>query len=160
MAEGKTDEKKADDARPWLRRLRMAMMILGPAILLAVVLWYYLAHSGYVSTDDAFVQANTVTISSQMPGACSRSPCMRTSRWLKVRCCSRSMPRRMRRPTSRRRRNSPRRRISVQALKAQYKALEAQIAGAAAQAAYLTAKSSVKGHSRRKASSPIPSSTP
>lgn len=54
--------------RPWLRRVRLALMILGPALLIAIALWYYLGHRGYVSTEDAFVQANIVRVSPRVAG--------------------------------------------------------------------------------------------
>ncbi len=43
-------------------------MILGPALLIAIALWYYLGHRGYVSTEDAFVQANIVRVSPRVAG--------------------------------------------------------------------------------------------
>lgn len=54
--------------RPGMRHLRMALMILGPVIIIAIVLWYYFAHLGFVSTEDAFVQANIVEVSPRVSG--------------------------------------------------------------------------------------------
>ncbi|MGH8225426.1 MAG: HlyD family secretion protein [Gammaproteobacteria bacterium] len=140
MAEEKADEKKPAGAppRPWLRRLRITMMILGPAILLAVVLWYYLAHRGYVSTDDAFVQANVVTISSQVAGRVitvavheneqvAKGAVLFTLDAAPYEAAYEAAQAKLATTADR-----------VQAMKAQYQALDAQIAGAESQVAYLT----------------------
>lgn len=61
-------EEQTQQPRPWLRRLRIALMILGPAALLAVGLTWYFAHKGYVSTDDAFVEAHIIQVSPRVAG--------------------------------------------------------------------------------------------
>lgn len=54
--------------RPWLRRLRIALMILGPLALLGAGLTWYFTHRGLVSTDDAFVEAHIIKVSPRVAG--------------------------------------------------------------------------------------------
>lgn len=49
-------------------RLRLLLMVVLPAALLLGGVWWYLAAERYVSTDDAYVWADTVTVSSDVPG--------------------------------------------------------------------------------------------
>lgn len=49
-------------------RLRLPLMILGPLILLAVGVYFYLSGGRYESTDDAYVQTARVAISSNVAG--------------------------------------------------------------------------------------------
>lgn len=72
MAEEESSEEK--QPRPWAKRLRITFLILGPAVLIAVGLWYYFSHKGFVSTDDAFVERNMVTISTQVAGRVTAVP--------------------------------------------------------------------------------------
>ncbi|MDN5940031.1 MAG: hypothetical protein L0H83_15405, partial [Salinisphaera sp.] len=46
--------EKPSRNRPGLHRLRLGLMILGPVLLIGFALWYYFAHQGTVSTEDAF----------------------------------------------------------------------------------------------------------
>lgn len=139
MADEKADETKAAQARPrpWLRRLRITMLILGPAVLLAVILWYYFAHRGYVSTDDAFVQINTATISPQVAGRVATVSAHENEHVSKgeVLLTLDSAPFEAAYEEAQAKLATVA--DHVRALKAQYKALGAQIAGATSRVAYL-----------------------
>ncbi|MGE5538502.1 MAG: HlyD family secretion protein [Gemmatimonas sp.] len=50
------------------RRIRWALMALGPLLVLVVGAWWYLTSGRYVSTDDAFVKTDLASISAQVPG--------------------------------------------------------------------------------------------
>jgi membrane fusion protein (multidrug efflux system) len=54
--------------RPWRQRLRLPLMILGPALVLIAAGWWYLTTGRYVSTDDAYVQAARTSISTDVSG--------------------------------------------------------------------------------------------
>jgi len=76
MSESDTPPKLTDPAvlsalkgRPSLtRRLRWPLLIGGPLLLLALVAWSWVGGGRYVNTDDAYVQAARVDISSNVPG--------------------------------------------------------------------------------------------
>ena len=54
-------------ARP--RRLgRLALMLSVPLLLIAAAIWYYLANDHFVSTDNAYVQQDKVSVSAQLTG--------------------------------------------------------------------------------------------
>lgn len=55
-----------DTRRPWLRR---TLLILGPLVVAAAALAFYLSGGRYVSEENAYVQAATVSISPQVTGA-------------------------------------------------------------------------------------------
>jgi membrane fusion protein, multidrug efflux system len=50
------------------RRLRLLLMVVLPALTLLAGAWTYLAAERYASTDDAYIGAATVTVSSDVPG--------------------------------------------------------------------------------------------
>jgi membrane fusion protein (multidrug efflux system) len=50
------------------RKLRLPLMIGGAAIILGIAIVYYLEHRRYESTDDAYVKAARVSISTNVPG--------------------------------------------------------------------------------------------
>src|ERR1700753_166986 len=52
----------------WIGRHRRTMLIAGPALVVIVALIFYLLGGRYVSTDDAYVQAARVEISTNVPG--------------------------------------------------------------------------------------------
>jgi membrane fusion protein, multidrug efflux system len=54
----------------WLKRraLRLMLMLAMPVLLLLAATWWYLSSGRYVSTDDAYIQADTVAISSDVAG--------------------------------------------------------------------------------------------
>jgi membrane fusion protein, multidrug efflux system len=54
--------------RPWRQRLRLPLMVLGPLIVLLVAAYWYLTGGRYVSTDDAYVDAARVAISTEVSG--------------------------------------------------------------------------------------------
>ena len=54
--------------RSWRLRLRLPLMLLGPIIVLLAAGWWYLTTGRYVSTDDAYVQAARVSISTDVSG--------------------------------------------------------------------------------------------
>jgi len=54
--------------RSWRQRLRLPLMLLGPIVVLLAAGWWYLTTGRYVSTDDAYVQAARVSISTDVSG--------------------------------------------------------------------------------------------
>jgi membrane fusion protein, multidrug efflux system len=70
-ARGEAPQPHAPSKRPWLDRLRdhralvLAITAACIAVMVGIVVWWVNA-SGYESTDDAFIDARTVTISSQI----------------------------------------------------------------------------------------------
>jgi len=64
----------ATAAAPPRRRLllRWTLLLLGPVVVIAAVLHFYLAGGRYVSTDNAYVRADKIAISSEVAGTVSR----------------------------------------------------------------------------------------
>jgi membrane fusion protein (multidrug efflux system) len=56
------------ESRNWIGRNRRALLIGGPAVLLLAIVFFYLTGGRYVSTDDAYVQAARVDISTEVAG--------------------------------------------------------------------------------------------
>jgi membrane fusion protein, multidrug efflux system len=54
--------------RPWRQRLRLPLMVLGPLFVLLVAAYWYLTGGRYVSTDDAYVDAARVAVSTEVSG--------------------------------------------------------------------------------------------
>jgi membrane fusion protein, multidrug efflux system len=54
--------------RSWRQRLRLPLMLFGPIVVLLAAGWWYLTTGRYVSTDDAYVQAARVSISTDVSG--------------------------------------------------------------------------------------------
>ena len=52
----------------WLKKYRKILLIGGPAIVLIILLIYYIFGGRYQSTDDAYLKASNVSISSNVPG--------------------------------------------------------------------------------------------
>jgi membrane fusion protein (multidrug efflux system) len=57
--------------RPWRQRLRLPLMVLGPLLVVLVGVYWYLTGGRYVSTDDAYVDAARVAISTEVSGRVS-----------------------------------------------------------------------------------------
>jgi membrane fusion protein (multidrug efflux system) len=56
----------APPARP--KRLRRILLALGPLVLIVVAGWLYFTGGRYVSTDDAYVQADTISVATDVSG--------------------------------------------------------------------------------------------
>jgi membrane fusion protein (multidrug efflux system) len=56
------------------KALRYGMFALGAAVLIVGGLWYYLSGGRYVSTDDSYVQANVLTVSTDVSGIVDQIP--------------------------------------------------------------------------------------
>jgi membrane fusion protein (multidrug efflux system) len=54
--------------RPLRQRLRMPLMVAGPAVVAIGALWWYLTSGRYVETDDAYIQAARTVISADVSG--------------------------------------------------------------------------------------------
>jgi membrane fusion protein (multidrug efflux system) len=54
--------------RPWRQRLRLPLMLLGPLVVALAAGYWYLTGGRYVSTDDAYVEAARVAISTEVSG--------------------------------------------------------------------------------------------
>jgi membrane fusion protein (multidrug efflux system) len=52
----------------WRKKLRMPLMIAGPALVVISAVYYYVTTGRYESTDDAYVNAARVSISTNVPG--------------------------------------------------------------------------------------------
>lgn len=50
------------------QQIRWGLIVVGPLLVLLVAAWYYLTSGRYVSTDDAFVKTDLVSVSSQVSG--------------------------------------------------------------------------------------------
>ncbi len=64
------NQKTLNDA-PKKKKGKLRSLIVGIVLILAVLgagVWWYIKHSEYVTTDDAYIDAYKVTISSQIPG--------------------------------------------------------------------------------------------
>jgi len=61
------DHLPGDKTLPLAERLRMPLMIAGPALVLVVAVIYYIASGRYVSTDDAYIQVGRTSISTNAP---------------------------------------------------------------------------------------------
>ncbi len=58
-----------DSRRPWRRRLtRIALLVLGPLVVLLAAGYFYATGGRYVETDDAFVKADKTTVSTDVAG--------------------------------------------------------------------------------------------
>ncbi|MGH8128470.1 MAG: HlyD family secretion protein [Gammaproteobacteria bacterium] len=124
--------------RPWLRRLRIALMILGPLALLAGGLTYYLTHRGYVSTEDAFVEANIIKISPRVAGRVVAVPVEDNEHVGKGVVLLKLDPSTYQAMVDAAQARLGSVRAQVASLKAKYQALDAQVASAQSQVAYLT----------------------
>jgi membrane fusion protein, multidrug efflux system len=58
----------AAPARPLRQRLRLPLMVAGPAVVVLGGLWWYLTSGRYVETDDAYIQAARTVISADVAG--------------------------------------------------------------------------------------------
>lgn len=130
-------EQEEAGPRPWVRRLRIALMILGPAALIGGGLWYYFSTRGYVSTDDAYVQANTVTISPQIAGRVVAVPVHENERVKQGQVLLRLDPAPYRAAYEAAQAKLAATADQVHSLAAQYQALGARIDGAKDQVDYL-----------------------
>jgi len=54
--------------RPWRQRVRLPLMLAGPIVVALVAGWWYLTSGRFVSTDDAYVQAARIAISTDISG--------------------------------------------------------------------------------------------
>ncbi len=59
---------------------RVVLMIVGPALLVALALYAYLAGGRYVSTDDAYVKADKIQVSAEVAGRVSEVPVIENQR--------------------------------------------------------------------------------
>src|SRR3546814_12732425 len=60
-----SEEKRSAQAR---RRLRRVLLLVGPLLVVCVGLYFYLASGRYVSTENAYVQADMVAVSEEVSG--------------------------------------------------------------------------------------------
>ncbi len=58
----------ATPTRPLRQRLRMPLMIAGPAVVAIAALWWFVTSGRYVETDDAYIQAARTVISADVAG--------------------------------------------------------------------------------------------
>ena len=58
----------ATPTRPLRQRLRLPLMVAGPAVVILGGLWWYLTTGRYVSTDDAYIQSARTVISADVSG--------------------------------------------------------------------------------------------
>ncbi len=74
-------DRAASRRRGWSRArwLRLVLMIALPLAVAITGSWWYLTTGRYVSTDDAYVQADTVWSAATSPAVSSRSRCTTTN---------------------------------------------------------------------------------
>lgn len=139
MAEQQAGESTQEKNRPkpWLRRLRIGMMIFGPLALLAIGVVWYLMHRGYVSTEDAFVEAHIVQVSPQVAGRVTVVPVHNNEAVHKGEILLKLDPAPYQAAVRAAEAQVEAERAMIGALKAKYQALGAQITGERAQVAYL-----------------------
>jgi membrane fusion protein (multidrug efflux system) len=58
----------ASPTRPLRQRLRLPLMVAGPAVVILGGLWWYLTSGRYVETDDAYIQSARTVISADVSG--------------------------------------------------------------------------------------------
>ena len=58
----------AAPTRPLRQRLRLPLMIAGPAVVVVAASWWYLTSGRYVETDDAYIQSAKTMISADVNG--------------------------------------------------------------------------------------------
>ena len=58
----------ATPTRPLRQRLRLPLMVAGPAVVILGGLWWYVTSGRYVSTDDAYIQSARTVISADVSG--------------------------------------------------------------------------------------------
>lgn len=133
-----------------VRRVRIALMILGPAALLAGGLWWYFSHRGYVSTDDAFVEGNIVQVSPQVSGRVVSVPVRENEAVHQGQVLLRLDAAPYEAKVKVAQAKLAMVRDDVKALRAQYLALTAQIKGAEAKVAYLRREVKRQGPLARK----------
>ena len=68
MPEPEAGVERGSIPRPWRRRMRLPLMIGGPAVAALIALIFYLLGGRYEGTDDAYVQAASVSISANVAG--------------------------------------------------------------------------------------------
>ena len=64
------NQETANDA-PKRKKEKLRSLIIGLVLIVAILgagVWWYIKHSEYVTTDDAYIDAYKVTVSSQIPG--------------------------------------------------------------------------------------------
>jgi membrane fusion protein (multidrug efflux system) len=62
------DVPRASPVRHWRRRLRLPLMLLGPAIVVVVAAYFYLTGGRFEATDDAYVKTARVDVSANVAG--------------------------------------------------------------------------------------------
>src|SRR5271154_5841721 len=62
------DRVAAPIRRPLRQRLRLPLMLLGPAVVAIGALWWYVTSGRYVETDDAYIQSARTMISADIAG--------------------------------------------------------------------------------------------
>jgi membrane fusion protein (multidrug efflux system) len=65
---GDRNGRIAVPTRPLRQRLRLPLMLAGPAVVVLAGLWWYVTSGRYVETDDAYIQAGRTMISSDVAG--------------------------------------------------------------------------------------------
>jgi len=136
--------------RPWVRRLRVALMILGPLALLAGGLSWYLSHRGYVSTNDAFVEAHIIKVSPRVAGRVTAVPVDDNEHVAKGDVLIKLDPSSYQAAVDAAQARPETARTQVGSLKAKYKALSAQIDSEQSQVAYLAREVKRNGPLARK----------
>ncbi|MDN5864991.1 MAG: HlyD family secretion protein [Gammaproteobacteria bacterium] len=115
----------------------MALMILGPALIIGLALWFYFAHQGSVSTENAYVQANIVRVSPRVAGRIIALPVHDHEHVEKGEVLLKLDPASYQTAVAAAEANLAAMRDQVAALKAQYRALSAEIESAESQADFL-----------------------
>lgn len=144
--QGNQDKKSSS---PWRRRIRIMLLILGPLALCLGGVWYWLSHRGYVSTDDAYVEADQVTISPQVSGRVISVPVNENEAVRRGQILLRLDPKPYEVALAAADAKLASVKEEIQAWRAQYHALQAKLAGAKSNVAYFRTEVERKTHLAR-----------
>ncbi|HTW68334.1 MAG TPA: HlyD family secretion protein [Acetobacteraceae bacterium] len=129
VARREPDERTQVPVRRRSRRvLRYSLFSLGAAVLIVGGLWYYLTGGRYVTTDDAYVQANVLTVSTDVSGIVDRIPVYEGEHVAKGQVLFRLDPDKFQIALDNARANLDQTALTLQSLKADYLRAERQVA--------------------------------
>ena len=110
------------------RVLRYSLFALGTAVLVIGGLWYYLTGGRYVTTDDAYVQSNVLTVSTDVSGIVNQIPVFEGEHVAKGQVLFRLDPEKFQIALDNARANLNQTVLTLQSLKADYLRAERQVA--------------------------------
>jgi len=119
---------QAPTRRRQRRLLRYSLFALGAAVLIIGGLWYYLSGGRYVSTSDAYVQANVLTVSTDVSGIVDQIPVYEGEHVVKGQILFRLDPNKFQIAMDSARANLGQTELTLRSLKADYLRAQRQVA--------------------------------